>query len=240
LVVRASAGFVLGDIDNVIVTVTVASDAEEAWESLEESWQECLDMAWEAHSLGAVPVGAVLVDPDEHVVTTGRNGVYGQDEPLSGVDGRLLAHAEVNALLHLDPELRYERHTLYGSLEPCMLCIGAATVATVGTVRFAGIDPYGGASHFVGHNRATDRLRFEVEGPLEGPFGVFAAALHVEFYLRRNPDGQVVKAYRDSEPGIVSVAEVFLAKEIAEVSSRGEQLPDFLPRIWNVLVRNAE
>lgn len=212
--------------------------ASEAWESLEEPWQECLNIAWEAHSVGTVPVGAVLVDPDENIVARGRNGVYGQDDRLRGI-GRLLAHAEVNALLHLDPDLRYEQHSLYGSLEPCLLCIGAATMATVGTVRFAGIDPYAGASHFVGNNLAMDRLRFEVEGPLTGPFGLLAAALHVEFYLRRNPDGQVVKAYRDSEPGVVAVAEALLAQEIAEVSSRGESLPGLLPGIWNILVTNA-
>lgn len=224
--------------NSIIVTMTVASDAWEAWVSLEKPWQECLNMAWRARSLGAVPVGAVLVDSDENIVATERNRVYGQDEPPPGV-GRLLAHAEVNALVHLDPEVRYERHTLYGSLEPCLLCIGAATMATVGTVRFAGIDPYGGASHFVGHNRATDRLRLKIEGPLGGPLGLLAAALHVEFYLRRNPDGQVVKAYRDSEPGIVSVAEV-LVHESAKVSSRGEPLTALLSHIWHTLVANVE
>jgi tRNA(adenine34) deaminase len=174
-----------------------------------------------ACGLGAVPVGAVLVDSDKNIVATERNRVYGQDKPPLGA-GRLLAHAEMNALLHLDPEVRYERHSLYGSLEPCLLCIGAATMATVGTVRFAGIDPYGGASHFVCHNRATARLRLEIVGPLGGPFGLLAAALHVEFYLRRNPNGQVVKAYRDSEPGIVSVAGVLVARKVAEASAQGD------------------
>lgn len=213
--------------------------ASEAWESLEEPWRECLNVAWKAHSIGTVPVGAVLVDPDKNIVATGRNGVYVQDKRRGG-SGRLLAHAEVNALLHLDPDVRYERHSLYGSLEPCLLCIGAATMATVGTIHFAGIDPYGGASHFMGNNRAMDRLQFKVEGPLHGPFGLLAAALHVEFYLRRNPEGQVVKAYRDSESEVVAVAEALLAQGIAEVSSRGESLPGFLPEIWNILASNTE
>lgn len=213
--------------------------ARAAWESPEKPWQECLNVAWEAHSIGTIPVGAVLVDPDDNIVATGRNGVYGQDQRLRGI-GRLLAHAEVNALLHLDPEVRYERYTLYGSLEPCLMCVGAATTATVGAIRFAGIDPYGGASHFVGHNRAIDRLRFEVNGPLSGPFGLFAAALHVEFYLRRNPTGQAVKAYRDSEPEIVTVAEALLAHEIAEVSSRGDSLQSFLTDIWDTLAADTK
>lgn len=212
-----------------------AREPEEAWDALEEPWQECLSIAWEAHSIGNIPVGAVLVDSDEDIVATGRNGVYEPDKRSQAI-GRLLAHAEVNALRHLDPELRYERHTLYGSLEPCLLCVGAATTATVGTIRFAGIDPYGGASRFAGNNRAIDRLRFKVEGPLAGPFGLLAAALHVEFYLRRSPNGHVVKAYRDSEPGIVAVAESLLAQEIAEVSSRGESLMGILPDLWDALV----
>lgn len=221
--------------DDIIEAMT--NTASEAWESLEKPWQECLNLAWEAHSLSTVPVGAVLVDPDQNIVATGGNGVYGQRN-RQGIDP-LLAHAEVNALSRLDPEVRYEGHTLYGSLEHCLLCVGAATVATVGTIRFAGIDPYSGASHFVGNNPAIDRLRMRIDGPLIGPFGLLAAALHVEFYLRRNPKGHVVETYRASDPGIVNVAETLRELAVAEVSCRRESLQSFLPEVWNLLLTNA-
>ena len=212
--------------------------ARDAWDSLQKPWRECLNMAWEAHSIGTIPVGAVLVDPSENIVATGRNGVYGH-ESQSPEKTRLLAHAEVNALLHLDLDVHYERHTVYGSLEPCMLCIGAATLANVGTIRYAGVDPYAGASPLVGHNRLIDNLRFTVEGPLPGPFGLLAAALHVEFYLRRNPNGSVVRAYRDSEPVIVAVAEALLAHGVAEESSQGRSLLDCLPQFWDTLATSS-
>jgi acyl-coenzyme A synthetase/AMP-(fatty) acid ligase len=43
-------------------------------------------------------------------------------------------------------------------------------------------------------------------GPRDDVLGVFAAALHVEFYLRRRPEGHVVAAYRESAPEIVAAA----------------------------------
>jgi tRNA(adenine34) deaminase len=201
---------------------------EEAWSSLSDPWQECLSLAWQAFSIGTIPVGAVLVDEKENVVARARNAVYsgdGRENP----DGSLLAHAEVNALWRLDPASRYENFTLYGSLEPCMLCVGAAVTATVGRIRFAGVDPYAGASSFVGRNRAFDRLDFAVEGPLPGLFGRLAAALHVEFYLRRNPNGFIVKAYREAEPAIFTMAEGLHSLKVASMASAGVSLPALLP-----------
>lgn len=65
--------------DDIIEAMT--NTASEAWESLEKPWQECLNLAWEAHSLSTVPVGAVLVDPDQNIVATGGNGVIRPAQP---------------------------------------------------------------------------------------------------------------------------------------------------------------
>ena len=120
-------------------------DPAAAWNGLEEPWRVCLSLAWEAYGAGTIPVGAALVDSEGAVVAQGRNRVYEHAAPPRQLANSLLAHAEVNALLALDPERRYEDHVLYTALEPCLLCVGATVMTTVGRIRYAGADPYGGA-----------------------------------------------------------------------------------------------
>ena len=151
--------------------------------------------------------------------------------------GTVLAHAEVNALTHL-PRGHYPEHTLYSSLEPCLLCIGAAAMVTIGTVKFAGTDPYGGAAHLIGHasNEHLDRFRFAIEGPLDGPFGILGAALVVAHYLSRGGGTErgsgryVVQAYRKEAPEVLDAAERMMELDLANGS-----LSEPLPTLWDVL-----
>jgi tRNA(Arg) A34 adenosine deaminase TadA len=113
----------------------VPDDPASAWEGLEEPWRVCLSRAWEAYGAGTIPVGAALVDGDGAVVAEGRNRVYERVAPPGQLANSLLAHAEVNALVALDPERRDEDHVLYTALEPCLLCVGATVMATVGRIR---------------------------------------------------------------------------------------------------------
>jgi tRNA(Arg) A34 adenosine deaminase TadA len=117
------------------------TDPAAAWEALEEPWRVCFELAWEALGANTIPVGSALVDGGGEIVATGRNRVYELDAPVPQIANSLLAHAEVNALVGLDPERRYEDHVLYSSLESCVLCVGATVMATVGRIRFAATRP---------------------------------------------------------------------------------------------------
>ena len=165
-----------------------------------EQWRTCLVLAVEAYGCGTTPVGALIVDGAGQEVARGRNARYA--DPAEGeLAGSHLAHAEMAALAQLSSEHSYPEHTLFTSLEPCLMCAGAASMSQVGHVRFAGTDPYGGAAALLEHGNA--HLRRELtrfEGPLDDPVGLFCAGLHVEFYLRRKPDGHVVAAYREAAP----------------------------------------
>jgi tRNA(adenine34) deaminase len=137
---------------------------------------------------GDDPGGRGDVDGSGRVVAEGRNRIYERAAPAGEVANSLLAHAEVNALVRLDPEHRYEDHVLYTALEPCLLCVGAAVMATVGRVRYAGADPYGGGDGgLIGVNPHVERVPLRLEGPRRDPFGAFATALHVAFFLRLWP-----------------------------------------------------
>jgi tRNA(adenine34) deaminase len=188
------------------------------------AWQTCIELAFEAYGRGTVPVGAVLADGDGREVARGQNALYAGGPGGAVLGGHRLAHAEMVALSQLDSERRYPDHVLYGSLEPCLMCAGAAVMAWIGTVRFAGTDPYGGASGLISEGNAHLRRRpTRFEGPLEGPAGLFCAALHVEFYLRRNPGGHVVAAYRESAPEAVAAAAVLAELDAVGAAAAGAQ-----------------
>jgi hypothetical protein len=94
--------------------------------------------------------------------------------------------------------------------------MGAAVMATVGRVEYAGADPYGGAAHLQLENAHTNRLMPKIVGPDIGPLGTVGALIHYAFYRERNPDGAVVDAYRRDMPDFV--------REVDETGTTGEVL----------------
>ena len=99
-----------------------------------------LDLAREAATLGEVPVGAIVVR-DGEIIGRGRNQPIGRHDPT--------AHAEVMALRDAATRLgnyRIPGCTLYVTLEPCAMCIGAIFHARIGRVVFGAFDPKTGAA----------------------------------------------------------------------------------------------
>lgn len=103
--------------------------------------QRALELARCAEQQGEVPVGAVLVK-DNEIVAEGWN------RPISGHDPT--AHAEIQALREAGQRLgnyRLIETTLYVTLEPCIMCIGAIMHARVQRLVYAASDPRAGAIH---------------------------------------------------------------------------------------------
>ena len=95
--------------------------------------------ARKAQASGEVPVGAV-------VVIEGRIVGAGFNRPISSQDPT--AHAEVVALREAAVRAgnyRLTGATLYVTVEPCMMCVGAMVHARVATVVFGTIEPKAGA-----------------------------------------------------------------------------------------------
>ena len=98
-----------------------------------------LELAQRAALDAEVPVGALLVRGDE---VSGE----GWNRPIMSQDPT--AHAEVVALRAAAQRLRnyrLERTTLYVTLEPCAMCMGAVLNARVSRVVFGASDPKAGA-----------------------------------------------------------------------------------------------
>jgi len=183
--------------------------------------RRCLDLAWAALGAGSVPVGAVLLDAAGTVVATGRSRMYEPSAPAPELANSLLAHAEVNALVGLDPTCRYEDHTLVTALEPCPLCVGALAMSTVGRLSYLGVDPYGGAVGLLAETPHTARVPVQISGPRHDSVGRLVSALHVAFYLRRNPESHVVRVHQERRPDLVAAAHRLLATGAQQEAQAG-------------------
>ncbi len=174
---------------------------------MQRSWDDTFALAWASYIGGTTPVGAMLLDRDGTRVATGANRRY-SSEPVAGqLSGSRLAHAELNALAGVDPLTDVRDHTLYSTLEPCSLCVGASIQAGVGTVVYAAPDPYGGAASMRLDNRQVQLRRPDLLAEADLRWRDLGALLVLVFSIEvRRADG-IVDAYRDRLPDLVTRAE---------------------------------
>lgn len=106
----------------------------------DEEWMRyAIRLAQRAESQGEVPVGAIIVK-DNRCIAEGWNLPIANHDPT--------AHAEIMALRQAGQLLQNYRlldATLYVTLEPCVMCMGAISHARVKRLVFGAFDPKRGA-----------------------------------------------------------------------------------------------
>jgi tRNA(adenine34) deaminase len=103
--------------------------------------KEALQEAAKGFDEGEVPVGAVVVDQAGSVVARAHNQPISLNDPS--------AHAEILALRQAGffyKNYRIEGATLVVTIEPCLMCIGAAVHARIARLVFGAFDPKSGAA----------------------------------------------------------------------------------------------
>jgi len=148
-------------------------------EALDVFWmQRAIELAKLAESRGEVPVGAVLVK-DDQIIGEGYNSPISENDPT--------AHAEIRALRDAAQRMgnyRLLNTSLYVTLEPCLMCVGAIVHARIGEVVFGASEPKTGAAGSVFDVLTSPAHNHNVE--LRG--GVMAdecAMLLTEFFQKR-------------------------------------------------------
>jgi tRNA(adenine34) deaminase len=105
-----------------------------------EFWmKQALQLAHKAEAAGEVPVGAVLVK-DNQIIAEGWN------QPITSHD--VTSHAEIMAMRAAGKKLNNYRlidTTMYVTLEPCSMCVGAMIHARVSKVVYGAPEPRTGA-----------------------------------------------------------------------------------------------
>jgi tRNA(adenine34) deaminase len=103
--------------------------------------QEALKEALKGLEEGEVPVGAVLADPVGKIVARAHNQPIGLNDPS--------AHAEILVLRKAGTvygNYRFQGSTLVVTVEPCLMCMGAAIHARISRIVFGAFDPKWGAA----------------------------------------------------------------------------------------------
>lgn len=124
--------------------------------------QAALDAAGQGASDGEIPVGAVVVVGGE-VIATAHNRTITDHDPAG--------HAEIVALrlaAAAEGNHRLNAATLYVTLEPCAMCMGAISQARVARLVFGAYDPKAGAAGSVIDLSESPALnhRIEINGGL--------------------------------------------------------------------------
>ncbi|MGB9439143.1 MAG: tRNA adenosine(34) deaminase TadA [Desulfobacterales bacterium] len=116
-----------------------------------------LNEAKKAGQIGEVPVGAILVSENGEILSAAHNQTIKLADPT--------AHAEILTLRKAALEInnyRLLKTTLYVTVEPCIMCMGAIVHARISQVVFGAPDPKWGAAGSLYNFAADDRLNHRV------------------------------------------------------------------------------
>jgi len=119
--------------------------------------QEALSLAREAPLIGEVPIAALLVR-DGVVIARAHNLRETVQDPT--------AHAELLVIREAAKQMnswRLTESTLYVTLEPCCMCIGAIVLARISRLVFGAFDPKAGACGSIMDIPPEPRLNHRVD-----------------------------------------------------------------------------
>ncbi len=137
--------------------------------------QRAIAEAGKAQAKDEVPIGCVIVR-DGRIIARGHNLRESAQDPS--------AHAELIAIRKAARKLgswRLLETTLYVTLEPCIMCMGAIILSRIPTVVFGCYDPKGGAAGSLYNLSGDSRLNHRVQ-LLPGVMGAQCSALLSHFF----------------------------------------------------------
>ena len=120
--------------------------------------QLALEQAQLAYQQQEVPIGAVLVDAEGHILAKAYNQTLQLNDPT--------AHAEIIALRQAAQRIdnhRLLQTTLYVTLEPCAMCAGALIQARVARLVYAALDSKGGGVDSVFNITGNRQLNHQLQ-----------------------------------------------------------------------------
>jgi tRNA(adenine34) deaminase len=137
-----------------------------------------------AYEADEVPVGAVIVSPDQRIIAAAYNQKIQLNDPT--------AHAEILAITQAAAALedwRLNGCTLYVTLEPCPMCAGAILQARIDTVVFGAYDPKAGAVHSLYQLLNDARLNHRCQ-VIDGLMAEQCAQILTAFFQEKRSQGK--------------------------------------------------
>ena len=179
------------------------------WGALSTAWQISLEEAWAAFCAGTIAIGAVVTNPDGEVLARGRNQITDFGTGAGLVRGHELAHAELNTLLAFDRRRAAVGCTLYTTIEPCPLCLGAFYMSGIRSLAYAARDPYAGSTNLLGATPYLRHKRIQVQHHPNESLETLAGGLFMAQEFRRYgwEDTNFRRAWRAVIPAAVALGE---------------------------------
>jgi tRNA(adenine34) deaminase len=168
--------------ETVVVPGALSAASDPSFD--EQMMRAALALAHQAEIAGEVPVGAI-VTRDREIIGRGSNAPISQRDPT--------AHAEIQALreaARTAGNYRLPGCTLYVTLEPCAMCVGAILHARISRIVFGARDPKTGACGSVVNLLAEPRLNHHAR-ITAGVLGEQCGSMLSAFFARRRaPAGE--------------------------------------------------
>ncbi len=150
-----------------------------------------LELAGQAAALGEVPVGAVVVLGDREVGA-------GFNAPITGCDPT--AHAEIRALRDAAARIgnyRLSGATLYVTLEPCTMCVGAIVHGRISRLVYGATEPKAGAVESTRRTLDEPHLNWQVDA-VAGVLGQECSRIITDFFNARRKE---IRRQRQQDSG---------------------------------------
>jgi len=141
--------------------------------------RRALRQAERAAAVGEVPVGAVLLDAEGRILAEDHNRPIASRDPTGHAEIRVVREAARRV-----DNYRLVGTTLYVTLEPCVMCLGALIHARVARLVYGATEPKTGAIESAGQlfEHMDFNHRMEIEG---GVLAGEAAELMSRFFAER-------------------------------------------------------
>jgi tRNA(adenine34) deaminase len=156
---------------------------------LEAALQEAVLAQYE----GEDPIGCVIVDEQGGVIAQAHNHINQYGDPT--------AHAELRAIRMVIARMRGEAArgwTLYSTLEPCPLCLGAIVMCHIGTIVWAANDRRKETHKLLSANAYMQTRRLVTVATPYADLEAKCSTLHDEYWMARGRP-EVVRAIEEGE-----------------------------------------
>ncbi len=138
--------------------------------------KRALELARESELKGDIPVGALVLNLDGKIISEAHNERELQKDPT--------AHAEILAIRkasEVEQSWRLSGCTLVVTLEPCVMCAGALSLARIDRIIFGAKDPRAGATGSIYEIHKDARLNHQID-VVEGVLGEECREILVNFF----------------------------------------------------------
>jgi tRNA(Arg) A34 adenosine deaminase TadA len=126
-------------------------------------WEKCLDLAIESFNAKSLAIASIITNNKDVIVSYGSNQLRDNRDTYNKITLSSIAHAEMNAIHNLGiPGMDGKDFTLYTTVEPCPMCIGAISLSRIKNVVVGSKDPYAGSTQWAQSNNYINSKNIKI------------------------------------------------------------------------------